>query len=85
MFSEAWVIDGNQPAKPEVKKCYRIKSPKASVNSLISRLNGLLAKIEVLSGVSELMNQIYRNYICCVPSNAGDSDAELMSLAWQEI
>lgn len=40
-------------------------------------------KVEVLSGVSELMDKIHNNYICCVASNAGDSDAELMSLAFE--
>jgi FMN phosphatase YigB (HAD superfamily) len=41
-------------------------------------------KIEVIPGVTDLLAGIHTDYICCVASNAGDSDAELMGLALEK-
>lgn len=38
-------------------------------------------RVEVIPGIPETLPQIYRQMTCCVASNAGDSDAELMGLA----
>lgn len=38
-------------------------------------------RVDAVSGVKEVLPIIYKDYICCVASNAGDSDANLMKLA----
>jgi HAD superfamily hydrolase (TIGR01509 family) len=38
-------------------------------------------RVEVIPGVSEALSQLHERITCCVASNAGDSDAELMGLA----
>lgn len=39
--------------------------------------------IEVVEGVTGALQNLARSVICCVASNAGASDAELMALAFQ--
>ncbi|MBC2580476.1 HAD family hydrolase [Clostridium sp. DJ247] len=41
--------------------------------------------VEAISGVKESLHKVYKNYICCVASNAGDSDGELMQLALKRV
>lgn len=38
-------------------------------------------KVEAITGVAGLMTAVQNNHLCCVASNAGDSDAGLMSAA----
>jgi len=38
-------------------------------------------RVEVVAGVVDILKQLHRQLMCCVASNAGDSDAELMGLA----
>lgn len=37
--------------------------------------------VEIISGVKEALDKLNEKYICCVASNEGDSDVELMSKA----
>ena len=38
-------------------------------------------RVEVIPGVPDVLPQLHEQMTCCVASNAGDSDAELMGLA----
>lgn len=38
-------------------------------------------EVAVIPGAAEALEDLHRKYICCVASNAGDSDAYLMGLA----
>ncbi|RFU64693.1 HAD family hydrolase [Peribacillus glennii] len=42
-------------------------------------------KVEEITGMKEALEIISRNYICCVASNAGDSNAELMGVALNRV
>ena len=37
--------------------------------------------VQIISGVKETLDKLNEKYICCVASNAGDSDVELMEKA----
>ncbi len=38
-------------------------------------------QVDVMPGVKDAMSKLYKSYICCVASNAGDSDVGQMRLA----
>jgi len=42
-------------------------------------------RVEIMPGVYELLDLIHKRFTCCVASNAGDSDAELMGLALERV
>ena len=42
-------------------------------------------KVEVVPGAVECLSELYPSYICCVASNAGDSDAEQMAKALERV
>ena len=41
--------------------------------------------VEIVSGVKESLDKLNEKYICCVASNAGDSDVELMGKALERV
>lgn len=41
--------------------------------------------VEVIPGIKEALSEINKNYLCCVASNAGDSDGKLMELALKRV
>src|SRR5690349_7299263 len=41
--------------------------------------------VEAIPGVKESLHKIYKDYLCCVASNAGDSDGKLMKLALKRV
>ena len=43
------------------------------------------AKVEVVPGAVECLSELYQSHICCVASNAGDSDAEQMAMALERV
>ena len=42
-------------------------------------------KVEVIPGAVECLSELYQSHICCVASNAGDSDAEQMAMALERV
>lgn len=42
-------------------------------------------KVEAIPGVVTALEAIHKHYICCVASNAGDSDQELMGVALNRV
>ncbi|EKQ54720.1 MULTISPECIES: HAD family hydrolase [unclassified Clostridium] len=42
-------------------------------------------RVEAISGVKESLDKLNESYICCVASNAGDSDVELMGKALERV
>lgn len=41
--------------------------------------------VETIPGVKEALSKVYKSYLCCVASNAGDSDGKLMELALSRV
>jgi putative hydrolase of the HAD superfamily len=42
-------------------------------------------KISLIPGVEKCLKELFENYIICVASNAGDSDAELLGMALEKM
>ena len=42
-------------------------------------------RVEVIPGVPEALPQLHKQMVCCVASNAGDSNAELMGFALDRV
>ena len=42
-------------------------------------------KVEAVSGIETALQQLQKYFICCLASNAADSDAELMGLALSRV
>jgi HAD superfamily hydrolase (TIGR01509 family) len=41
--------------------------------------------VEVIDGAEEALKSIHQEFICCLASNAGDSDAAMMGLALEQV
>jgi len=41
--------------------------------------------VEAVDGVAKALTEVSKRFICCLASNAGDSDAELMGLALERV
>jgi len=42
-------------------------------------------KVEIIAGADKALNHLHKNFICCLASNAGDSDVELMGIALSRV
>jgi FMN phosphatase YigB (HAD superfamily) len=42
-------------------------------------------KVEIIAGVDKSLNYLHKDLICCLASNAGDSNSELMSIALSRV
>lgn len=72
--------------------CYKVKAIIFDWGDTLMRdfiqYNGPMVNwpyVEIIPGVKDALCQIYKNYICCVASNAGASDSKMMSEALERV
>jgi HAD superfamily hydrolase (TIGR01509 family) len=42
-------------------------------------------KVEIIAGVDQVLDHLHKYFICCLASNAGDSNSELMAIALSRV